>query len=82
MQLPAPGSTDLDAQVADVLKRNLAGPWHRQLGIDGHTWSVLMHEFPDTSIPVDQLSLNALKDFDPHTLSANGLAVAPFVPGR
>ena len=35
-------------------------------GIDHGTWSVLMHAFPDASIPVVQLSLNAFKDFDHH----------------
>ena len=35
-------------------------------GIDHGTWSVLIHAFPDASIPVVQLSLNAFKDFDHH----------------
>ena len=35
-------------------------------GIDHGTWSVLLHAFPDASIPVVQLSLNAFKDFDHH----------------
>ena len=35
-------------------------------GIDHGTWSVLLHAFPDASIPVVQMSLNAFKNFDHH----------------
>lgn len=36
------------------------------LVIDHGTWSVLAHTFPDASIPVVQLSLNAEKGLDYH----------------
>ena len=35
-------------------------------GLDHGTWSVLMHAFPDATIPVVQLSLNAFKGMDHH----------------
>ena len=45
---------------------DVGGPDIDSWGIDHGTWSVLLHAFPDASIPVVQLSLNAFKDFDHH----------------
>lgn len=66
VQYPAPGSPDVAEQVADVVKPTWVGQDIDSWGIDHGTWSVLMHAFPDASIPVVQLSLNAFKDFDHH----------------
>lgn len=66
VQYPAPGSVELAEQVADVVKPTWVGQDIDSWGIDHGTWSVLLHAFPDASIPVVQLSLNAFKGFDHH----------------
>ena len=63
---PAPGLPELATEVADVVKPNWCGADVDSWGIDHGTWSVLVHAFPDASIPVVQLSLNAFKDLDHH----------------
>jgi 4,5-DOPA dioxygenase extradiol len=66
VQYAAPGSPELAEQVADVVKPTWVGQDVDSWGIDHGTWSVLRHAFPDASVPVVQLSLNAFKDFDHH----------------
>jgi 4,5-DOPA dioxygenase extradiol len=53
-------------QVADAVKPRWVGCDVDSWGLDHGTWSVLMHAFPDASIPVVQLSLNAFKGMDHH----------------
>ena len=66
VQYPAPGAPELAHMVADVCHPTWVGRDIDSWGIDHGTWSVLCHAFPDASIPVVQLSLNAFKDFDHH----------------
>jgi 4,5-DOPA dioxygenase extradiol len=66
VEYPAPGLPDLADEVADLAHPTWVGRDIDSWGIDHGTWSVLMHAFPDASIPVVQLSLNAFKDFDYH----------------
>ncbi|MFE3446113.1 4,5-DOPA dioxygenase extradiol [Nocardia sp. NPDC059180] len=66
VQYPAPGLPALADQVADVAEPHWVGCDADSWGIDHGTWSVLVHAFPDASIPVVQLSLNAYKDTDYH----------------
>lgn len=66
VQYPAPGSRDLAQEVADLVKPNHVGLDHDSWGIDHGTWSVLVHAFPKADIPVVQLSIHALRDFDSH----------------
>ncbi|MGD8202380.1 dioxygenase [Ornithinimicrobium sp. W1679] len=66
VQYPAPGAPDVAELVADVVKPTWVGQDIDSWGIDHGTWSVLLHAFPDASVPVVQLSLNAFKDFDHH----------------
>ncbi|MFC8984952.1 MULTISPECIES: 4,5-DOPA dioxygenase extradiol [unclassified Streptomyces] len=74
VQYPAPGAPDVAELVADVVKPTWVGQDIDSWGIDHGTWSVLVHAFPDASIPVVQLSLNAFKDFDHHLRLGRGLA--------
>lgn len=74
VQYPAPGAPDVAELVADVVKPTWVGQDIDSWGIDHGTWSVLLHAFPDASVPVVQLSLNAFKDFDHHLRLGRKLA--------
>jgi 4,5-DOPA dioxygenase extradiol len=66
VQYPAPGLPELADEVSDVVKPTWVGADEDSWGIDHGTWSVLLHAFPDASIPVVQLSINADKPLDYH----------------
>ena len=66
VQYPAPGSPELSQEVADIVKPTRVGLDLDTWGIDHGTWSVLVHAFPEAHVPVVQLSINALRDFDFH----------------
>lgn len=66
VEYPAPGLPELADQVADVVKPTWVGGDSDSWGLDHGTWSVLVHAFPDASIPVVQLSLNAFMDHGYH----------------
>src|SRR3954469_2874055 len=52
---PAPGLPDLYDEIADAVRPTWVGADVDSWGIDHGTWSVLVHAFPDASIPVVQL---------------------------
>ena len=66
VQYPAPGLPGLAEEVSDVVHPTWVGADIDSWGIDHGTWSVLVHAFPDASIPVVQLSINADKPADYH----------------
>jgi 4,5-DOPA dioxygenase extradiol len=66
VQYPAPGLPELAAEIGDVVHPHWVGADIDSWGIDHGTWSVLVHAFPDASIPVVQLSINADKPLDYH----------------
>jgi len=66
VQYPAPGLPELADEVSDVVHPTWVGADVDSWGIDHGTWSVLVHAFPDASIPVVQLSINASKSFEHH----------------
>jgi 4,5-DOPA dioxygenase extradiol len=63
---PAPGLPELHDEVSHIVEPTWVGADVDSWGIDHGTWSVLVHAFPDASIPVVQLSINADKDADYH----------------
>lgn len=63
---PAPGSPELAEEIAEVVKPKHVGLDRDSWGLDHGTWSVLVHAFPDADIPVVQLSIHALREFDSH----------------
>lgn len=66
VQYPAPGLPEMATEVSDVVHPTWVGADVDSWGIDHGTWSVLVHAFPDATIPVVQLSINADKPLDYH----------------
>ena len=73
-QYPAPGDSDLAAEIVETIKPQWAGLDRDQWGLDHGAWSVLAHLYPEADIPVLQLSINALKPMDYHLDLAARLA--------
>jgi 4,5-DOPA dioxygenase extradiol len=75
VQYPAPGAPELAEAVRDLLAPDVDvalddASW----GIDHGTWSLLVHAFPEATVPVVQLSLDARQDFAWHVEVGRRLA--------
>jgi len=66
LEYPASGDPGLAAEIVDVVGSHVGRARSRQLGIDHGTWSVLVHAFPDATVPVIQLSIDANKELEEH----------------
>jgi 4,5-DOPA dioxygenase extradiol len=66
MEYPAPGSPELAAEIAELVKPDTVDLDGTGWGLDHGTWSVLCHVFPNADIPVVQLSIHALQPFEYH----------------
>ncbi|MBB3606226.1 4,5-DOPA dioxygenase extradiol [Mycolicibacterium sp. BK556] len=66
VQYPAPGLPELADEIADVVEPTWVGADVDSWGIDHGTWSVLVHAFPDASVPVVQLAINAFEPLEYH----------------
>lgn len=66
VQYPAPGLPGLVEEISDTVHPTWIGADVDSWGIDHGTWSVLTHAFPDASIPVVQMSINADKPLGYH----------------
>lgn len=66
IEYPAPGLPELADEIAEIAKPTWVGADLDSWGIDHGTWSVLVHAFPDASIPVVQLSIDADKPAEYH----------------
>jgi 4,5-DOPA dioxygenase extradiol len=70
---PAPGSPELAQRVADLLAP-LPVELDQGWGLDHGSWSVLVHLYPDASIPVVQLSIDDTREAATHYEIAGRLA--------
>lgn len=66
VQYPAPGLPELAQEVADFVKPMRIGADRETWGLDHGSWAVLVRMFPDASVPVVELSVNAAEGLDYH----------------
>jgi 4,5-DOPA dioxygenase extradiol len=73
VRYPAPGSPALARRVKDLLAPAAAVELDDGWGLDHGTWSVLVHMFPDASVPVVQLGVDETLSAEEHLRLARRL---------
>lgn len=66
VRYPAPGLPQLADEIAELARPFPVGVDENRWGLDHGSWAVLVHVFPDASVPVVELSVNADEDLDYH----------------
>ena len=66
MTYPAPGAPDVADEVAAAADPIWVGLDHDSWGLDHGAWAVLCHVFPEATVPVVQLAIDATKTFQEH----------------
>jgi 4,5-DOPA dioxygenase extradiol len=74
VQYPAPGSPELAAGTKDLVQKAEIGLDHNW-GLDHGCWSVVKRMYPNSEVPVVQLSLDYSKPFQYHYDLANELSM-------
>jgi 4,5-DOPA dioxygenase extradiol len=74
LEYPAPGSPELAQEVAELLAPERVFLDEAEWGLDHGSWAVLIHMYPKADIPVVQLSLNGLQNWEHHFALAKRLA--------
>lgn len=75
VRYPAPGSPELAEEIIDAVQPTWCGRDEDSWGLDHGTWSVLQRMYPDASVPVVQVSVDATKSVHDHV--ALGAQLAP-----
>jgi 4,5-DOPA dioxygenase extradiol len=73
VEYPAPGSPEVARRIAELLAP-LPVDLDQSWGLDHGTWSVLLHIYPEATIPVVQLSIDETRDAADHYEIAGRLA--------
>jgi 4,5-DOPA dioxygenase extradiol len=66
VRYPAPGHPELAADIAELARAFGVRADAQSWGLDHGSWSVLVHVFPDATVPVLELSVNRVEGFEYH----------------
>ena len=73
IKYPAPGDAELASRIQELLAPISVG-FDKQWGLDHGTWSVLVHVFPESDVPVLQLSIDETQPAKFHYETAKKLS--------